>query len=241
MDVFPSFSPPHFVVFPEKDLVFYIRFFPVSEFGSRWKDEPSAKFRMTSRDTATNLGTRKHRFLCVRSPKTLSLEPSLPPRKWPSFLSLEEAFVILSFLLNFLEEAFISAQACLLSGASQTVKKKHESFLAAGSFWRGAEKATSPYHFWLGDLFRWTKMAERSVLLLSFGFEICSGLFTEQISQMKFPQKTTEQNTFPSVLLSFVPFRILFVRLAEKFSVKLYERQSQSISRFHQGCEMNTN
>jgi len=189
-------------------------------------------------------------YVCVASP----LPPIPVPRKrvpWSPLYPKESG--PLSFHSRrpslFCRFCLISAQACLPSGASQRAKKKtrKESFLARGSFRRG----------WKGDFslsfLAWEKGSIsldqngwRNCFWLLFGEEFSSSVLVPKfaqvclpsLSQIKFPQNTTEQNTFPSVLLSFVLFPILFRRLAEKFSAKIYEGQwishaIQSISKFH--------
>jgi len=177
---------PHFVVFPEKDFVFYIRFFPVSKYSH---DDPL----YSDRSPKTSV------FLCVPR-KRVPWSPLYPKESGPlSFHSWRPSL--------FCRFCLISAKACLPSGASQRAKKKQKNHFWLGDLLGGVGKATS-YHFRLEerDLFRWTKM-DGGIVLISFSSSVLVPKFAQvclpSLSQIKFPQKATERNTFPSVLLSF--------------------------------------
>jgi len=139
MDVFFSFSPPPFCSFSWEGFCFLYPFFSRVEIFP-WR--PAIQ-----RPEPENIG------FSVCSPKTRSVEPSLPQRKWPSFLSLVEAFVILSFLLNI-------RPGVLAERREPKGQKKKQNHFWLRDLLGGVGKATSPYHFWLEerDLFRWTKM-----------------------------------------------------------------------------------
>jgi len=172
---------------------------------------------MTTRYTAT--GARRHRFLCVCVGSPL---PPIPvPRKrvpWSPLYPKESG--PLSFHSRrpslFCRFCLISAQACLPSGASRRAKKKirKESFLARGSSRRGWKGDFSLFFLawgkgsffvgpkWLEELFLITFWWR--IVLISFGSEICSGLFTELVPN-KIPAKNDRTKHLPFCPPVFCP------------------------------------
>jgi len=105
----------------------------------------------------------------------------------------------------------ISAQACLPSGASQRAEKKtrKESFLARGSLRRGWKGDFSlSFLAWGQGYFSLDQNGRRNCphqfLLISFGSEICSGLFTELVPN-KIPAKNDRTKHLPFCPPVFCP------------------------------------